>query len=179
MNPTFPTGMPTMPTMPGATGAFGPLDTMTMIMQLVMDAVPLICVLVYLSPVIVAVLRKNPAAGTVFLINLFLGWTVIGWFVALAWSYVGGGQQTVVVASTAGGAPVAALAPAPSKWWHWAIKIVGGIILVVLLLGFYQIFTSPLSPEAQQQIGATRKAVEQKPALPQGVPQNAEELFGQ
>jgi hypothetical protein len=175
MNPTFPTGMPTMP---GATMGFGPTDTFGMMIQLVMEAVPLLCVLIYLSPVIVAILRKTPAAGTVFLINLFLGWTVIGWFVALAWSYVGGGQQTLVVAATSGGAPISTLAPAPTKWWHLAVKIVGGVILLVMLLGFYLIFTSPVSPEMQQQVGAARKSIEQKPAIPQGVPQNAEELFG-
>jgi len=37
----------------------------------------------YFIPTIVAISRKVPNAGSVFLINLLLGWTVIGWVVAL------------------------------------------------------------------------------------------------
>ena len=174
---TLPNGMPMMPTMPGS-ALGGPMDTISMLLQLVMELVPVLFALVYLSPVIVAVLRKNPAAGTVFLINLFLGWTVIGWFVALAWSYVGAAQTVVVASATAGGAPISTLAPAPAKWWHLAVKIVGVVILLAMLLGFYLIFTTPVSPEVQRAVSGA-KATEIKPVLPQGVPQNAEELFGQ
>lgn len=39
---------------------------------------------VYLLPTIVAYTRKVPNTGSVFVINLFLGWTLIGWVVALA-----------------------------------------------------------------------------------------------
>ncbi|MGH9196652.1 MAG: superinfection immunity protein, partial [Acidimicrobiia bacterium] len=38
----------------------------------------------YLIPSLVAAIRKVPNAGSVFVINLFLGWTLIGWVVALA-----------------------------------------------------------------------------------------------
>jgi hypothetical protein len=38
----------------------------------------------YFVPTIVAAARKVPNQGSVFVINLFLGWTVIGWVVALA-----------------------------------------------------------------------------------------------
>lgn len=38
----------------------------------------------YLLPAVVAAIRKVPNAGSVFVINLFLGWTVIGWVIALA-----------------------------------------------------------------------------------------------
>jgi len=43
-------------------------------------------------PTIIAYARHTHNAFGIFLINLFLGWTVIGWFVALfmamfSWSY--------------------------------------------------------------------------------------------
>jgi hypothetical protein len=38
----------------------------------------------YFFPTIVAAARKVPNQGSVFVINLFLGWTLIGWIVALA-----------------------------------------------------------------------------------------------
>lgn len=40
--------------------------------------------LVYFAPTIVAVARKVPNGGSVAVINLFLGWTLIGWVIALA-----------------------------------------------------------------------------------------------
>ena len=38
----------------------------------------------YFLPSIVASSRKHHSAGSVFVLNLFLGWTFIGWVVALA-----------------------------------------------------------------------------------------------
>jgi hypothetical protein len=38
---------------------------------------------VYLIPTVIAVARRCKADGLVFLINVLLGWTVIGWVVAL------------------------------------------------------------------------------------------------
>lgn len=40
--------------------------------------------LLYFIPLIVAVVRKVPNVGSIGVINLFLGWTLIGWVVALA-----------------------------------------------------------------------------------------------
>jgi hypothetical protein len=39
---------------------------------------------VYFVPTIVATARKIPTVGLVFVINLFLGWTFLGWVIALA-----------------------------------------------------------------------------------------------
>jgi hypothetical protein len=41
-------------------------------------------VALYLIPTIIAIVRKVPNVGSVIVINLFLGWTLIGWVVALA-----------------------------------------------------------------------------------------------
>jgi len=38
----------------------------------------------YFAPVIVAHFRHVPNQGSVFVIDLFLGWTLVGWVVALA-----------------------------------------------------------------------------------------------
>lgn len=38
----------------------------------------------YWTPTFVAMGRKVPNQGSVAVVNLFLGWTVIGWVVALA-----------------------------------------------------------------------------------------------
>ena len=38
----------------------------------------------YFIPTLVAVIRKVPNTGSVIVINLFLGWSLIGWVVALA-----------------------------------------------------------------------------------------------
>jgi hypothetical protein len=40
----------------------------------------------YFLPTIIAVLRKKRNALAIFLLNIFLGWTFIGWVVALVWS---------------------------------------------------------------------------------------------
>ena len=43
----------------------------------------------YFMPTIVALVRDKRGAGGVALVNFFLGWTVIGWFVALIWASSG------------------------------------------------------------------------------------------
>lgn len=55
----------------------------------------LLFVLVFL-PFICAVVRGNSNAGLVLLINLFLSWTIIGWFVALVMALSGGRKVQLV-----------------------------------------------------------------------------------
>lgn len=40
----------------------------------------------YFLPVIVALVRSRRDTVSIFLLNLFLGWTFIGWVVALVWA---------------------------------------------------------------------------------------------
>ena len=40
----------------------------------------------YFLPTIIALIRKQPNALAIFLLNFFLGWTFIGWVVSLVWS---------------------------------------------------------------------------------------------
>ena len=40
----------------------------------------------YFLPTIIAFIRRSNNAGGIFLLNLFLGWTFIGWIVSLVWA---------------------------------------------------------------------------------------------
>lgn len=42
--------------------------------------------LIYLLPSIIAVIRGHHRTGAIILLNIFLGWTAVGWVVALLWS---------------------------------------------------------------------------------------------
>lgn len=44
----------------------------------------LLIALAYFFPTVLAVLRAVPNKGSVMVLNLFLGWTLIGWVVSLA-----------------------------------------------------------------------------------------------
>lgn len=49
----------------------------------------LVCILfifVYFIPTVVASTRKHHNYNAIFLVNLFFGWSVIGWFGALIWA---------------------------------------------------------------------------------------------
>ena len=57
---------------------------------------------VYLLPTIVAVARKHHQSGAVAAINFFLGWTLIGWVVALAMALSAHRADPVVINQVAG-----------------------------------------------------------------------------
>jgi Superinfection immunity protein len=42
--------------------------------------------LVYFAPTIVALARHKRNTLSIFLLNLFLGWTLVGWIIALVWA---------------------------------------------------------------------------------------------
>jgi hypothetical protein len=46
---------------------------------------PILAVLIYFLPTAAAISVGNPRFQAVFLMNLFFGWTVVGWLAALAW----------------------------------------------------------------------------------------------
>jgi hypothetical protein len=41
----------------------------------------------YFLPFIVAIGKKKKNSGAIFILNFFLGWTIIGWVVALTWAF--------------------------------------------------------------------------------------------
>lgn len=43
-------------------------------------------ILLYFLPAIVGWARQHPYLGAIVVVDLFLGWTLIGWVCALAWS---------------------------------------------------------------------------------------------
>jgi hypothetical protein len=53
-----------------------------------MEALVLLIVLgcLYFLPTIIAYNREHHNRLAIFLLNLFLGWTVLGWVAALVWS---------------------------------------------------------------------------------------------
>ena len=52
----------------------------------------------YWLPTIIAIARQTRSALGVAMVNLFLGWTVIGWFLALMWALAAtNGPQVVVI----------------------------------------------------------------------------------
>ena len=47
----------------------------------------LLAVFVYFLPTFVAAMRGHQNAAAIFVLNLFLGWSFVGWVVALVWSF--------------------------------------------------------------------------------------------
>jgi hypothetical protein len=45
-----------------------------------------LCLIPYFLPTIIAAMRSHPSAGAIFAVNLFLGWTFIGWVLCLIWA---------------------------------------------------------------------------------------------
>jgi threonine/homoserine/homoserine lactone efflux protein len=45
-----------------------------------------IIAILYFLPTIIAFIRKKTNAVSILLLNLFLGWTLVGWVIALVWS---------------------------------------------------------------------------------------------
>lgn len=45
-----------------------------------------VCLVVFYLPIIIAIFRKHKNFLPIFIINFFLGWTVIGWLISLIWS---------------------------------------------------------------------------------------------
>ena len=48
----------------------------------------ILVVLIYFAPAIKAYETKHKQKEAILILNLFLGWTTIGWVVALVWAYI-------------------------------------------------------------------------------------------
>ena len=42
--------------------------------------------IIYFLPTIVAERKKKTNLNSIFVVNFFLGWTLLGWVIALAWA---------------------------------------------------------------------------------------------
>jgi hypothetical protein len=58
----------------------------TFIVNYPFDYGPLLVLLLYPLPSAVAALRRHNAALDIVVTNLWLGWTIIGWIVAMVWA---------------------------------------------------------------------------------------------
>ncbi|MGH6803055.1 MAG: superinfection immunity protein [Methyloceanibacter sp.] len=52
-----------------------------------MNEVVIVALALYFLPAIVAGLRGHHNSGAIFALNLLLGWTALGWIIALVWSF--------------------------------------------------------------------------------------------
>ena len=68
----------------------------------------------YFLPTIIAVLRRKSGAVGIFFLNLFLGWTFIGWIGALIWALSADRQPTIIVNNV----PTSAAPPPPPPPHH-------------------------------------------------------------
>jgi len=55
-------------------------------MRLLFAVLITLLTLFYFLPFAIAFNRKRTNTGAIFALNLFLGWTLIGWVVALVWA---------------------------------------------------------------------------------------------
>ena len=53
----------------------------------VLLAAGIIFLLIYFLPTIIAAKNQNKDVSAIFIINLLLGWTFLGWVIALAWAF--------------------------------------------------------------------------------------------
>lgn len=78
----------------------------------------------YFLPTIIAVLRRKSSAIGIFFLNLFLGWTFIGWIGALIWALTSDRQPTIIVNNAAPPyAPPPPYSPPPASHTYTNVTI--------------------------------------------------------
>jgi len=121
--------------------------------------------LAYFLPIFVAALRSKQHPGGVVVVNLLLGWTVIGWIVALAMSASGSTTKDVVpVVAVPVTAPTPTVSPTPPALQpvrlnanrRWGFILGGGLILAILYLS--QVIASNPSSTAPRAVSAATLA---------------------
>lgn len=76
-----------------------------------MEAIIVIAILgFYFLPSVIAMTRDAQHGGSIFLINLLFGWTILGWIAALIWACVEKPIATLLPAANAP-APIKASEP--------------------------------------------------------------------
>ena len=95
----------------------------------------LVALMLYFLPWCLAKMRKHHNSLAIGLLNLLLGWTVIGWIVALVWA------ATAVQPQVSPSTPV----PEPPQPWPRGWKPVLGWCLIALFAGviLFAFFTMP------------------------------------
>jgi len=62
------------------------LDNMGGIFLMSLLAYIVFSIPIYFLPWIISMFSKHPTKGKIFLLNFFLGWTFVGWIIALVWA---------------------------------------------------------------------------------------------
>jgi ABC-type transport system involved in cytochrome c biogenesis permease component len=62
-----------------------------------MSELIVVLLLLYFLPGVIALLRRHQSAAGIVVLNLLLGWSVLGWIIALVWSLSAARRETVVV----------------------------------------------------------------------------------
>jgi ABC-type transport system involved in cytochrome c biogenesis permease component len=57
----------------------------------------IIILLVYFMPTVIALLSKKKNTLAILTLNLLLGWTVLGWIIALVWAVTKDSNTTIVI----------------------------------------------------------------------------------
>lgn len=92
-------------------------DSAGALMVLLFVVLGILALGVYLIPSVIAIMRKVPNVGSVVIINVLLGWILIGWVVALAMAFRSRATPTQVVVQNSP-APQAAPAPPAAPTGH-------------------------------------------------------------
>src|ERR1700685_4814147 len=91
----------------------------------------IVAVLLYFLPTVVALIRGHLSALAIFLLNLFLGWTLIGWIIALIWSCTGNTSANFYRLQAGAPGPNGPIPPPRSgSLWLVLILILGGSVLL-------------------------------------------------
>lgn len=53
----------------------------------------LVILALYFIPSIIGFMRNHPSAIGILIVNLFLGWSIIFWFVCFVWAFCGSKQS--------------------------------------------------------------------------------------
>lgn len=56
------------------------------------ELIPFMLVVFYIAPFCIAAGRAHESAVAIFVVNVFFGWTIIGWFAALFWALFGASE---------------------------------------------------------------------------------------
>ncbi len=56
------------------------------------ELIPLFFLVFYIAPFCVAAARAHHSAAAILIVNVLIGWTVIGWFLVFAWAAFGPAQ---------------------------------------------------------------------------------------
>lgn len=86
----------------------------------------ILSVVIYFLPAIVAQSRHHTSSNGICVLNLFLGWTILGWIIALVWAFSGNPEaerlqqelarrQLAVLPQS----EAEAVSPKHSKFYNW------------------------------------------------------------